>query len=93
MPLQVSRIMLHAVVLPTRKLKDCDCCESPDAKYQYLNVIASRSAGTIACQLLQGFFITYGATSCNKFSNCSELIRRNLKNNLRIGNLLKKFYD
>lgn len=34
--------MLQAVVLPTQKLKDCDCGESPDASY--LNVIVSRSA-------------------------------------------------
>ena len=78
--LHVSLIILQTVALPTQKLKDWDCCESPVARY--LKVITSLSCGVIVKRLQHFFLLIFGPTRESKCSSLSADIRRNLQNEI-----------
>ena len=82
MPQQVSRMIWQTVALPTLKLNDCDCCESPEARC--LRVMTILSAGGIGIRLLHCFLAMNGPTSWTRCSSRSGDILNHLKNKVDI---------
>ena len=74
MPQQVSRMIRQTVAIPTLKLNDCDCCESPEAR-----VMTILSAGGIGIQLLHCFLAMNGPKSWTRCSSRSGDILNHLK--------------